>query len=313
MKRFSLVVALSAIFLLAAASVASSTVRVLSSFKTEIDVKLKVTERSVWNGIQEGCYAPQESFDTALTARLDSTPGSKSKIKAGTTTLLPGSFGATSSYGAKSSFKQSAKSGMWDLQIQNPAGCDFPAPAAPSWATSPTCKKISERVMASLIQHDTDGDAGAQAKSTDGSLLIMRTPKASGKGKAGSIGESCNRTLHEIAARGIDSDVSFTSRSTFFQVPIPNLQSKLERLAEGSAKSRPSFKVSISIGGDCTEMKMKPSIGEFTSFQKSIGSFPRQALGNIFGDWSKSACMVSGSGRATIKRVGPVKGTTIPH
>lgn len=309
MKRLPLALLLATTLLLATAGTAGAVVVMLNTFRMEIDVKLNVTQHSSWHGIAPGCYAPQEKFDTALTARLDSTPSSRSKIKAGTATLLPGSFGATSSFGAKASFRQSAKSGPWELQTQNPASCNLPAPAVPSWATSPTCKKVSERVMASLIQHDTDGDANSPARITDGSLLLMRVTKPNAKSRGASIGDSCLRSLRGIDAVGIDSELDFMSRNTFMQIPVPKLKPKLERLAKGSARSRPSVKIPIKFGGDCTAMTMQPSIGDRPGFQQSIGSTPHNALGNIFGDWSKSPCTVSGSGRAILRRVGPVVST----
>lgn len=313
MKRLALLTSLGCFCLLVLPPVSGATIKILESFRTEIDVKMDVTERSVWNGIAPGCYAPQESFDTALTARIDSTPSSDSKLRAGTVTLLPGSFGATSTYGAKRSFRQSAKSGQWDLEVQYPPGCgNTPAPAAPAWATSPTCKKTSERVSASLIQHDTDGDAGSEARITDGSLLITRVPKVLSTARGASIGESCLRTLHDVVSTGIDSEVSFMLRSTFIQVPVPNLKSKLSRLANGGAKSRPSFTIKIKVGGDCGAMTMSPSIGGVPGFEQSPGSTPRSALGNIFGDYSKSRCTVAGSGRAIVRRVGKVTATARP-
>jgi hypothetical protein len=308
-RRFVLATTLGLLLFAFAASMAGATVSLLTTFKTEIDVKLKVSQHSGWNGIRPGCFAPQESFDTTITAKLDSSPSSKSKIKAGTTSLMPGSFGTTASYGAKNSFVQSAKSGMWDLQVQNPASCDTPAPPVPSWAVSPTCKKISERVWGSIIQHDTDGDATSQAKLTDGSLLIMRVPKFSSKDRGKSIGDGCLRSLREVRGSGVDAEVDFMKQNTYVQVPIPRLQSKLDGLTKGGARGRPSFKINIKIGGDCNAMTMSPSIGENPSFQQLIGSSPHQALGSVDGDFSKSPCTVSGSGRAIVRRVGKVVST----
>lgn len=310
-RRSILILCSSALALFSCASVAQGTVRVLETYKAEIDVKMSASERSIWNGIAPGCFAPQESFDTKLTARIDSTPSSKSQIKPGTVTLFPGSYGMTSSYGDKGSFVQAPKSGAWELQTQNPAGCNAAAGAVPSWATSPTCKKTSERVMASLIQHSVDdGPSGSTA--TDGSIIIMRTPKASPRGTAKSIGASCVRTLHNIDPSQLDSQLDFGLKSTFIQIPIPGLRTKLEKLTKGGAKSRPSFKVPIDIGGDCKSMTMKPSIGGLPGFEPSNVSFPHQALGNIFGDFTKSVCMADGDGRVTVRRVGRVVETTVP-
>ncbi len=303
--RVPLTLLASLAFVAAAASTASAAVGSLETYKVEIDVSLSVSERSIWNGIYPGCFAPQEKFDQTYKLEIDSKPGRKSKIKAGTATLFPGTFGTTNSYGARSSFRQSAKSGPWELQVANPAGCNSAAAPVPSWATSPTCKKISERVSATL---SGSSDAG----SSDGWLVIRRGPKASPASRGGSIGASCYRTLHNVDFPGVNQVFEVGLKDSFIQVPVPNLRQKLEKLTNGSSSSRPSFKIPIKLSGDCNNAKMSPQTDLKDSWSPLFGSLPHQALGYIGSEYNRSVCMVSGSGSATVRRVAAVKSTVVP-
>lgn len=292
-----------------AAASAGATVKALQTFKTEVDVNLSVTQRSIWDGIYPGCFAPQEKFDQTYTVKIDSRPGIRASIKAGTTTLLPAGYGTTASYGAPGSMKQSAKSGPWELQVANPGGCGSPAPAVPSWATSPTCKKISERVLATIAGASGTADGGSVA---DGSILLVRVAKPAASSRGKDIGASCWRTLHNVGVGGIDQAVEITQRNTLVQLPVPGLRAKLEKLAGGAAKSRPSFKVPFKLSGDCNAATMTPEVGQRPGYQPLVGSLPHQALGRIFDQPQRTACMISGSGSVTVRRTGPAKTTFLP-
>ena len=130
---------------------ASAAVFKLETFKTSIDVKLNLTEHSNWNGMQPGCTAPEEKFDMTYQMRVDSTPSRKSDISNGTTTLSNLAYGTTPSYGDKSSFHQYSSSAPWEIETQYPASCNAQAPPVPEWATSPTCKKVYNRVESHLL------------------------------------------------------------------------------------------------------------------------------------------------------------------
>ncbi|MDO8630077.1 MAG: hypothetical protein Q7R41_06245 [Phycisphaerales bacterium] len=297
------------------ATSAGAVATVLQTFKTSIDVKLDVTERSIWQGIRPGCYAPQEDFDMTYQMRIDSRPdGKKSKVKNGTATLTPASFGVTPNYGDKKSFRQYSSASPWTLETQYPPGCGDAAPAPPAWAVSPGCKKINERVEAGLIQETVDDpdDPASHLLSDDGSLLLVRTPKAAPTIIGASMGESCLRTLHDISSIGLHSNLAIDLKSTLLSVPIPKLQTKLSRLADGSSKSRPSFRVPIRISGDCKSMRMRPSIGPNPDFIDTPFSQPHNALGAFNGDASKTVCMVSGAGSVTVRREGRVVETLVP-
>ena len=79
------------------------------------------------------------------------------------------SFGVTPNYGAKGSFTQFSKGAPWTLQTAEPGGLQqatrWPSPA---WATSPTCKKISERVEATLLMNSIDDPDQDLGSNTDG-------------------------------------------------------------------------------------------------------------------------------------------------
>lgn len=307
-RHIVIVAGLAIVALTALASTAQGVITgQLETYRLEIDVKMTASEHSKWNGIRPGCYAPGESFDNKLTARIDSTPSSKSKILAGTATLLPGSFGATASFGAKGSFRQSSKAGSWELQIKDPPSCNTKDPEIPPWATSPTCKKVNERVMVSLIQNSDT--APSKSPTTDGSMLITRVKGARPNGVAKNVGASCVRTMHTTKATGVDSEFDFGLTNTFVQIPVPGLRTKLGRLKRGGDRSRPSFTVKVGIDGDCGAMRISPFIGLRGATIFRPQTTPHQALGSIDGDYSKSTCTTDGDGRVIFRRVGPVVST----
>ncbi len=293
--------------LAAAASPAAALVQNLQTFPVSVDVKLKLTERSTWKGIRDGCYAPAENFDMTYELTIDSRPnGKKSKVRVGTATLTGGSFGATASYGDRGSFRQFSAPSPWELETQDPAGCGSdPPPAPPSWATSPTCRHISEQVSAILGR--TSGDNAG-----DGTLILVRTPKPTTATRGAGIGDSCYRTLHNITAQGIDSEITIGLRETVVSVPLPKFAHKLRGLTEGSGRARPSFRVPITVGGDCLAMHMTPSTGAHPDFTRAPFSQPHEALGPFNGDAAQTPCTISGSGRVVVRREGAVVDTAIP-
>lgn len=287
---------------------ASASAKTLITFKTEIDVDLSLTEKSHWQGIRDGCFAPAENFDATYDIDVDTTSrGKDSTLRAGTATLTDTVFGATSTYGDAGSFRQRMTSAPWELQTAYPAGADCgpdPAPAPPEWATSPSCKPVSERVAASLVA--VPGPSG------NGSIVITRTPKKATLAAGGSMGASCLRTLHPIAPEGEESEVGVLLRSTFIQVPVPGLETKLLKLAQGKKGSRPSFTVKVDVGGDCNEMRMKPRLGRRGDFTRSPFTQPNEALGPFTGEDGRSACLIAGSGRVIVRRAGAVAKTKLP-
>lgn len=312
----SLIVLLAALFGFAiAAPSAGAVVISLQTFKTSIDVRLNITEHSIWQGIRPGCYAPAEDFDMRYHLSIDSTPrGKRSKIKQGTTTLTGGSFGVTPSYGDRRSFEQFSSPGQWVLETQYPAGCGpDPAPQPPAWAVSPGCKVVKERVSAGLSQNtinDPD-DPTSNLGSDDGALIIGRTPRAKPAVGGASIGDSCLRTLHDVVSMGADSYVNVGLKDTFISVPIPNLQAELSRLAKGSSSSRPAFRVPIKVSGTCNAMQMRPSNGPHPDFAPTPFSQPYEALGAFSGEADRTVCTIAGSGIAVVRREGKVVDTGV--
>ncbi|MBI5310169.1 MAG: hypothetical protein HZB14_03930 [Actinobacteria bacterium] len=303
--RGSLALLVAVLGLAIAAGPAAAVVVSLKTFKTSIDVRLNITEHSIWHGIRPGCYAPHEDFDIRYHMSIDSKPTRKSDIKNGTASLTGGSYGVTPSYGDRRSFEQFSTPGQWTLETQYPAGCgtDPPGPV-PDWATSPTCKSIKERVSASLLQNTLDdpNDPTSNLGSNDGVLVLTRTPRAKPTVNGSSVGDSCFRTLHSVDPIGVDSNVEIGPKDTYISVPIPNLHSKLSRLAKGSRKSRPSFRVPIKVSGDCKSMQMSPSNGLRDGFITSPFSQPHNALGSFNGEPDKSICTIAGSGVAIVRR-----------
>lgn len=310
-NSFALLAAL--LGLAVAAPSAGATVLPLQTFKTSIDVRLNVTEHSIWQGIRAGCYAPAENFDMRYHLSVDSTPrGKRSKIKQGVTSLTAGSFGVTPSYGDKRSFEQFSSPGQWELETQYPSGCGTePAPAPPAWAVSPGCKAVKERVSATLSQNTINdpSDPTSNLPSDDGALVIVRTPRAKPTVGGASIRESCVRTLHDVAPMGADSYVNVGLKDTFISVPIPNLQAKLSRLAKGSSGSHPSFRVPIKVSGTCNAMQMRPSNGPHPDFVATPFSQPHEALGTFNGEADRTVCTIAGSGIAVVRREGKVVDT----
>ena len=195
-------------------------------------------------------------------------------------------------------------SGPWELQTQDPAGCGRgTVPPPPSWAAAPLCNRIEEKVSATLLQSGEKAGAG--------SLVLLRTPAAR-RAQGASIGPRCLRTFHNISARGLESDIAFTLKGTLIEIPIPDLKAKLVKLGKGKRGARPSFSETVDIGGDCTAMSMKPSIGERPGFVKAPFSTPGRALGSPTDYARASTCMISGDGKVTVTRVGPAVNTRVP-
>jgi hypothetical protein len=285
----------------AAASTASATTIGFKSFKTSVDVQLDLTEHTEFNGERAGCYAPYEKWSHDYGLHIDSTPTKKSKTTLGTTTiqtLVPKGTGTTYAFGAKGSFKQSDSNASWELTTANPGNCDA-APPVPDWASSPTCKKVSERVGAALIETGTDG-----TKEGDGMLQIIRTPKAKPIPFGKSIGESCYRTLHNTETSFYDAEVGISTTSTIITMPIPDLVDKLRDIGSGGAKAHPSFKVRLRFWSACNNFNMSPQGPIDTSWTKSPFTQPHQFLGAFDGEPERSKCTLSGSGWLKVTREG---------
>lgn len=274
----------------------------LRTYPVSIDVDLQITEKSSWKGIRPGCYAPAENFDMTYQIDVNSRPrGRASRIKPGTATLTSAVVGVTPSYGARSGFRQFSSSAPWELQVANSAPCP-PASPVPSWASSPTCKRIAERVSASL-QTEADG--------RDGRLTIVRTPKAVPGVFGAPVGASCFRTLSDAEPVGLASQLAIGQRSTIIVVPVRSLRAKLEALADGANGASPSFRIPVAISGECNAMRMSGSIGDRPDFRKSPWVTPNRPLGNP-ADLAKAAtCTVTGRGDYTVRRVGPVVETSL--
>lgn len=278
--------------------------RLLTTYPVSVDVDLQITERTSWKGIRPGCFAPAENFSMVYEVDVNSRPhGKASRIKNGAVTLVPGLAGATPSYGAPGGFRQFSTAAPWELQVANPANCP-PANALPSGISSPTCKRIAERVVASL-QQEGDGP--------DGRLTITRSPRAAQTLKAGSIGPGCLRALRDADPVGLASEFVLSLRSTLITVPVRSLRSKLTALAEGSDDARPSFRLPITVSGDCTAMRMSGSIGDKPGFTKSPFAEPNQAIGNPVDLERDATCTLSGRGDVTVRREGPPRLTDLPR
>ncbi len=307
--------ALAALTTAVAATPAAARTTTLISYKTSVDVDLTLIEKSHWQGIRDGCFAPAENFDATYTIDVDTSPkGANSTVRNGAATITPQTHGATSTIGDTGSFQQRMVSAPWELQTAYPPGAECgpdPAPAPPEWATSPTCKPVNERVLASLIANTVeDPDGGGSSAGGDGSLILGRARKANVGSPGGTMGARCLRTLHNIAGEGQDSEIALLLKSTFIQVPIPGLKPKLLKLAQGKKNARPSFTVKISVGGDCNAMQMKPFLARRDDFVKTSFTQPLQALGSFNGEEGRTTCLISGSGRAIVRRVGAVTRTT---
>lgn len=311
-NRLLATLAIAAFALAATATSAGAVAFGLSTFKTSIDVKLDITENSEWKGIRPGCFAPAEEFGMNYKLNIDSRPKKSSKIKTGVASLTGASFGVTPNYGAKGSFKQSGKPEQWTLQTQFPAGCSGSPPPPPPWASSPQCKKISERVYATLRQSDIKDPDVQDGSVLDGTLVLMRVKKASTASLGASIGNPCHRTLQDVYPEGIQSFLGISLKSTVIEVPVPLLRRKLEKLAKGSDKSRPDFDIPIRLAGDCDSMRMTPYTGPDPDFRADRIGTPHQALGDSQGKEANSLCHIGGRGRATVTRVGPVVETIVP-
>lgn len=312
-NRLLVALVVSALALAGTATSAGAVAFTLSTFKTSIDVKLDITENSEWKGIRPGCYAPAEEFGMNYKLAIDSRPKKSSKIKSGVASLTGASFGVTPNYGAKGSFKQSGKPSQWTLQTQYPAGCSGAAPAPPPWASSPQCKKVSDRVYATLRQSDIKDPDAQDGSVRDGTLVLMRVKKASTSSLGASIGNPCHRTLQSVYSEGVQSLVEISMKTTIIEVPVPLLRTKMERLAKGSDRSRPDFSIPIRVAGDCDSMRMTPYTGPDPDFIADRIGFPHQALGDSEGKEANSICHIGGRGTATVTRVGPVVETIVPY
>lgn len=274
----------------------------LKTYKATVDVDLSLTQKTIWKGIRPGCVAPAENFsvDYGIVVRTRRF----SRVRPGVVSLAGSNYGSTSTYGADGGFRQFMINGPWEIQTAYPQGCNIGTAAPPpSWAVAPLCNRIEEKVSATLIQSgDTPGA---------GSLVLLRTPEAR-QAQGASIGARCVRTFHNIVGRGLESDIALTLKGTLISVPIPNLKAKLARIAKGKRGAHPSFSETITVGGDCTAMTMKPSIGERPDFVKADGSRPHQALGAPADIATGSVCMISGGGKVTVTREGPAVITSIP-
>lgn len=301
-RRFALPV-LIAILLSAVCASTAGAVRIgLTTFKTSIDVDLKLTQHTKFTGERPGCFASYENWDLQYVLDIDSKPSRKSKIANGTSTVTPfdeGS-GVTFSYGAKNSFKQSSKNASWELQLTNPPNC--PEASKPeSWVVSPTCKKISERVIATLIETKSEGTSEG-----DGMLQLLRSPKAKPTLGGASIGPSCLRTLHDPVFGMQDANVGITLKETVLDVPVPDLKQRLAKLAEGDAGEHPSFKIKIRYWSRCSFAGISPHTAEVPNFSPQPFSQPHQWWGSFNADGSNSLCTLSGSGTVTVRREGKV-------
>lgn len=287
------------------------TMGAVSTYPVAVDVELDLTEKSHWQGIRPGCFAPHENFDVTYNLKLDSRPGAQAQIVPGIANVSPVSYGSSPSYGAKSSFRQWSSGNPWELETQYPDPDCGQAPAPPDWATSPTCKKINERVSATLLANDYD-EAGKTGFNGDGIVLVTRTPKAKPTANGADMGASCYRTLHDIDPRGRHSLIEISLKSTVIEIPVPKMRDKLKALAKGSKKARPSFRLPVSVSGDCKAMRMRPTVGDDPDFSESSFSQPHQALGSFNGEPGKSACMISGTGSVTVRRAGAAVNTKAP-
>lgn len=293
----------SLVLIAAAASTASAVTIGFKSFRTSVDVDLKLTEHTEFDGVRSGCYAPFEKWSYDYGLDIDSTPTRKSKSTLATTTvqpLVPKGTGTTYAFGAKGSFKQNSSNASWELTTKDPAPCSA-APPAPDWASSPTCKKISERVGAALIESGTEG-----TKEGDGILQIIRTRTAKPNPFGKSIGASCYRTLHNLETSFYDAEVGIGLKSTIITMPIPDLVEKLRDIGTGGPKERPSFKVRLRFWSKCNNYNMSPQGPIDTSFVQSPFSLPHQFLGSFNGEAERSKCTLSGSGWLKVTREGKV-------
>lgn len=269
----------------------------LKTYRVAVDVDLRITERVSWKGIRAGCFAPAENFDMTYEIDVNSRPrGRRSKIRAGTATLTPLVVGATPSYGDRGGFRQFSSSAPWELQIVNSAPCP-PASPVPSWASSPTCRRVAERVSASL-QAEPDG--------RDGRLTIVRTRRAAPTLNGAPVGASCFRALADAEPVGLASNLAIGLRSTLISVPVRSLRAKLEALAEGADGASPSFRIPITISGDCNAMRMSGSIGDRPDFRRSPFMTPNRPLGNPEDLAKATQCTLTGRGDYQVRRVGRV-------
>lgn len=285
----------------------------LHSYKTSIDVKLDITEVSNWKGIRTGCYAPQEDFSMTYKLHLDSTPKKSSKLISGRASITKKSFATTPTYGAKGSFTQTGLPGQWTLQTAYPFGCGgSPAPAPPDWAANPVCSPVSERAQATLLQTDITDPDDRDGSLNDGTLLLIRTPKAKPTVFGSSIGAGCYRTLQDIYAEGVQSTAAISLKSTLLEIPVPKLKNKLIRIATGSDNANPSFRIPINVVGDCSAMQMSPYTGPNPDFTPRPLTEPHQALGSSGDNPANSTCTLKGKGHADVTRESAVVSVDIP-
>jgi hypothetical protein len=278
----------------------------LTTYPVEVDVDLRIVQRTSWTGIRPGCFAPAENFSQTYTFDVDSRPqGRRSAVRPGTATVSDLLVGVTPSFGASGGFRQSAAPGAWELQVANPPACNATAPAVPEWATSPKCAVIRERVAASL-QMEEDR--------RNGRLVISRTPKRAALAlvNATPLGGRCHRTLGNVEAVAVAADLAIGLRATAISIPVRSLRAKLEALGEGSASARPSFRIPVTFSGRCSAMKVSGSFADRPGFTPSPFSGPNRALGNPEDANRAASCTVTGGGDYTVRRVGAARTTALP-
>ena len=283
----------------------------VTGYKVSIDVDLEVTQKTFWKGIRPGCYAPAENFSMTYKLDLDThRANASSKPTLTGATISAQVIGTGPAIGVKGSFRQSGSPGPWELQIAPPAGCPKAAPPPP-WAVSPTCNTISERVAAFLATNvEDESDPDPLALGRDGSLLLTRTPKFP-RTSGAEVRPGCWRTLHTVRPVGLFSGIDIERETTTIRVPVPLLQRKLIKLAAGSARARPSFRVDIDVDSYCQAMAMKPTMGRDPEYVDETRSEPHGKIGASFNNEAEqTGCTIEAKGRAIVRREGPVAKTS---
>lgn len=284
-----------------------------AQYPVSVKVDISVTQRSIWNGIKPGCFAPQENVDVSYTWRIRTHPnGAKSAKLAkpvkvvmvgGATDLQVGTYGVPIFFGAAGGFVQSGRAGQWDLEVNYPpSGCGTdPAPPVPSEVTSPTCNRIAGRAAVALQPAEDPGRNG------DGTVIITRVhgPKITSRGAA--IKPGCFRTLHQTSFATKESAFGFQPRTTTLQLPLPGLHRRLTALA--TLRNPKPVVYPVRFSGDCWNVSARPSIGLVRGF-RPVQTSPSFVIGNP--EREGVACMLSGQGTITITRTGPQTVTAIP-
>jgi hypothetical protein len=161
---------------------------------------------------------------------------------------------------------------------------------------------VSERVQATLLQTDITDPDDQDGSLNDGTLLLIRTPKAKPAATGSNIGAGCYRTLQSVYPVGVQSLLDISPKSTVIEVPVPHLKNKLIKLATGADKAHPSFRIPISVAGNCSEMHMAPFTGPHPDFTPRTFTQPHQALGSAGNNPANSTCTLKGKGYAEVQR-----------